>query len=158
AHNTFNEVDLILFMVNAYEGYGRGDQVIIDRLETINAPVFLVCYKIDLMHPNDLIRLVYLSKVRLEFKDIYPISALKNDDVAHLHNVLKQYLPQGPKYYPDDMLTDHPEQFIISELIREKVLQLTEEEIPHSIAVFLEQMEKRRNDTVYIQAVIVTER
>ncbi|HLR08000.1 MAG TPA: GTPase Era [Bacillota bacterium] len=158
AQNTFNEVDLILFMVNAYEGYGRGDQFIIDRLETINTPVFLVINKIDLMHPNDLLPLIDLYKDKLDFQEIVPISALKNDDVAHLLNVLKQYLPQGPKYYPDDMLTDHPEQFIISELIREKVLQLTEEEIPHSIAVFLEQMEKRRNDTVYIQAVIVTER
>lgn len=158
AQNTFNEVDLILFMVNAYEGYGRGDQFIIDRLETINTPVFLVINKIDLMHPNDLLPLIDLYKDKLDFQEIVPISALKNDDVAHLLNVLKQYLPQGPKYYPDDMLTDHPEQFIISELIREKVLQLTEEEIPHSIAVFLEQMEKRRNDTAYIQAVIVTER
>src|SRR5699024_1539993 len=158
ALNTFNEVVVILFMVNAYEGYGRGDQFIIDRLETSNTPVFLVINKIDLMHPNDLLPLIDLYKDKLDFQEIVPISALKNDDVAHLLNVLKQYLPQGPKYYPDDMLTDHPEQFIISELIREKVLQLTEEEIPHSIAVFLEQMEKRRNDTVYIQAVIVTER
>ncbi|MFD1171530.1 GTPase Era [Oceanobacillus picturae] len=158
AENTLNEVDSILFMINAKEGYGRGDQYILDMLQNVNRPVYLVINKIDLIHPDDLFPLIEQYKGKLAFEEVIPISALEGNNVTHLLDVLKGNLPEGPQYYPEDQVTDHPERFIITELIREKVLQLTREEIPHSIAVVMENMEERDNNSLFIQATIVTER
>src|SRR5699024_8281111 len=94
---------------------------------------------------------------KLNFAEIVPISALNGNNVARLIETLKTYLPEGPKYYDEDQITDHPERFIITELIREKVLELTREEIPHSVVVVIDNMEKRNNNTLLIQASIVTE-
>ncbi|MFS0672844.1 GTPase Era [Ornithinibacillus sp. 179-J 7C1 HS] len=158
AENTLNEVDAVLFMINADEGYGKGDQFIIDRLERVKSPVFLVVNKIDLVHPDKLLPLIELYKEKYDFEEIIPISALQGNNVDHLLEVLKSHLPEGPQFYPADQVTDHPERFIISELIREKVLHLTREEVPHSIAVVIENIEKRESNAIFIQAVIVTER
>lgn len=158
AENTLNEVDVILFMINAAEGYGRGDQFIIDRLQNINTPVFLVINKIDQIHPDQLLPLIDQYKEMYPFKEIVPISALEGNNVGKLLEVLKQYMPEGPQYYPEDQVTDHPERFIISELIREKALQMTREEIPHSIAVVIENIEHREKGAVFIQAAVITER
>lgn len=158
AENTLNEVDAVLFMINADEGYGRGDQFIMDRLERVKSPVFLVVNKIDLVHPEKLLPLIELYKEKYDFEEIIPISALQGNNVTQLLEVLKNHLPEGPQFYPADQVTDHPERFIISELIREKVLHLTREEVPHSIAVVIENIEKRESNAIFIQAVIVTER
>lgn len=158
ALNTLNEVDAILFMIHAKEGYGKGDQYIIDRLETVNQPVFLVINQIDLVHPDELLPLIDQYKDKHEFAEIIPISARNGNNVDHLVNVLKTYMPEGPQYYPDDQVTDHPERFIIRELIREKVIQLTKEEVPHSVAVIIENIEERRSKAVFIQAAIIVER
>ncbi|MFC2948385.1 GTPase Era [Virgibacillus sediminis] len=158
AEDTLNEVDAILFMINAQEGYGRGDQYIIDRLQQVNRPVFLIINKIDLIHPDDLFTMIAEYKERYDFKEIIPISALEGNNVERLLDVLKGYLPEGPQYYPEDQVTDHPERFVISELIREKVLHLTKEEIPHSIAVVIENIEERESEKILIQATVVTER
>ncbi|MFB1099030.1 MULTISPECIES: GTPase Era [Terribacillus] len=160
AENTMNEVDAVMFMVNAEEGYGRGDQFILERLQKVNNPVFLVLNKIDKVHPDKLLELIELYKDKLDFTEIVPISALEGNNTAHLLETLKGYLPEGPQYYPEDQVTDHPERFVISELIREKVLHLTREEIPHSIAVVIEAIENRHSTTekVFIQATIITER
>ena len=158
AEDSLNEIDAVLFMVNASEGYGAGDQFIIDRLQKVKSPVFLILNKIDLIHPDDIFELIEKYKDLYDFAEVFPISALEGNNVEFLLSKLKSYLPEGPQYYPTDQITDHPERFIMTELIREKVLQLTREEIPHSIAVLLENIERRKNDTLYIQAVIVTER
>ncbi|SEN56269.1 GTP-binding protein Era [Amphibacillus marinus] len=158
AENTLNEVDAILFMVNAKEGYGRGDQYIIDRLANINRPVYLIINKIDQIHPDQLFELIAFYKDKYAFQEIIPISALEGNNVAHLLTVLKSQLPEGPQYYPADQVTDHPERFIISELIREKVLQETREEIPHSVAVVIDKIEKREAEKVLVQASIIVER
>lgn len=158
AENTLNEVDVVLFMIDAKEGYGRGDQYILDRLQNVKKPVFLIINKIDLIHPDDIFPLIDQYKEKCNFEEIIPISALEGNNVAHLVETLKQHMTEGPQYYPADQITDHPEQFIISEFIREKVLHLTKEEIPHSIAVVLENVEKRDSNAVYIQAIIITER
>ncbi|MGP4067695.1 GTPase Era [Halobacillus sp. B29] len=159
AENTLNEVDAILFMINAEEGYGRGDQFIIDRLQRVNQPVYLVINKIDRVHPDQLLPLIEQYKEKLNFEEIIPISALEGNNVNHLLDVLKGHLPEGPQFYPEDQITDHPERFVISEFIREKVLHLTHEEIPHSIAVVIEGIEPRENkNAVYIQAAIIVER
>lgn len=158
AENTLNEVDAILFMINAKEGYGKGDQYILDRLQEVKRPVYLIINKIDLIHPDDLFPLIENYKDKYNFEEVIPISALEGNNVNHLLGILKDKLPEGPQYYPEDQVTDHPERFIMGELIREKVLQLTHEEIPHSIAVVIENIEKRESNAIFIQATIVTER
>ncbi|MYL47923.1 GTPase Era [Halobacillus litoralis] len=159
AENTLNEVDAVLFMINAEEGYGRGDQFILDRLQRVDQPVFLIINKIDRVHPDDLLPLIDQYKEKLDFEEIIPISALEGNNVNHLLDVLKKHLPEGPQFYPEDQITDHPERFVISEFIREKVLHLTREEIPHSIAVVIEGIEPRNeHDKVEIQAAIIVER
>lgn len=158
AENTLNEVDAILFMINAAEGYGRGDQFIIDRLESVDKPVYLVINKIDQINPDQLFDLIVEYKDKYNFQEIIPISALEGNNVDHLLAVLKEQLPEGPQYYPNDQITDHPERFIISEFIREKVLQQTKEEVPHSIAVVIDKIEQKPNEKVEIHATIIVER
>lgn len=159
AQNTLKEVDLVLFMINAEEGYGRGDEFIIERLKNIQTPVFLVVNKIDQIHPDQLLELIEKYKGLYPFKEIVPISALQGTNTTRLVEQIKTYLPEGPQYYPADQVTDHPERFIITELIREKVLHLTREEIPHSIAVVMDSLERREGgNTVYVGATIIVER
>ncbi|MBD1382110.1 GTPase Era [Metabacillus arenae] len=159
AQNTLKEVDLILFMINAEEGFGRGDEYIIERLKDSNTPVFLVINKIDQLHPDQLLPLIEQYRSLYPFKEIVPISALQGNNVETLLEQIKSYLPQGPQYYPADQVTDHPERFIMAELIREKVLHLTREEIPHSVAVVIDAIERRENNqAVYVSATIVIER
>ncbi|MDM5199755.1 GTPase Era [Fictibacillus enclensis] len=159
AQQTLREVDLILFVINAEEGYGRGDQFIIDKLQGINQPIFLVINKIDTIHPDELLPLIEFYRNKVEVQEVIPISALQGNNVNTLMNQITEYLEEGPQYYPEDQVTDHPERFIVGELIREKVLHLTREEIPHSIAVVIEQMQRREDrDVVFINATIIVER
>ena len=159
AQNTLKEVDIVLFMINAEEGFGRGDEFIIERLQSTSTPVFLVINKIDQIHPDQLLKLIDQYKNLYDFKEIIPISALQGNNVDTLLTQIKKYLPVGPQYYPADQVTDHPERFIVTELIREKVLHLTREEIPHSVAVVMDSMERRENgNTVYVGATIIVER
>ncbi|RCW65337.1 GTPase Era [Saliterribacillus persicus] len=159
AENSLNEVDAILFMINAEEGYGRGDQFIIERLQHVKQPVYLIINKIDQVEPDALLPLIQQYNKMYEFEEIVPISALEGNNVDHLLELLKTKLPEGPQYYPADQVTDHPERFIISELIREKALHLTREEIPHSIAVVIEKIDPRgEEDKLLIQASIIVER
>ncbi|MCT2537595.1 GTPase Era [Aquibacillus koreensis] len=159
AEQTLNEVDIVMFMINAVEGYGRGDQYILDRLQNVKKPVMLIINKIDQVHPDELLPIIDLYKDKYDFEEIIPISAKEGNNVSHLLNVLKDKLQEGPQYYPEDQVTDHPERFIVSELIREKALQLTREEIPHSIAVVIDNMkEKETSGKLLIQASIIVER
>ncbi|GIN89652.1 GTPase Era [Siminovitchia terrae] len=159
AINTFREVDLILFMINAEEGYGRGDEFIIEQLKNVQTPVFLVINKIDQVHPDQLLVLIEQYKEMYPFKEVIPISALEGNNVERLIQQIQEYLPEGPQYYPSDQVTDHPERFIVSELIREKALHLTREEVPHSIAVVIDQMKKEDNkELIHVMATIVVER
>ncbi|HZH61415.1 MAG TPA: GTPase Era [Metabacillus sp.] len=159
AQNTLKEVDLILFMINAEEGFGRGDEFIIERLKQTNTPVFLIINKIDQIHPEQLLPLIEQYKELYPFKEIVPISALQGNNVDALLHQIEAYLPEGPQYYPEDQVTDHPERFIITELIREKVLHLTREEIPHSVAVVMDTLERRENNAaIYVGATIIVER
>lgn len=125
AKNTLREVDVILFMVNAEQKLGKGDEFILEMLAGNSTPVFLVINKIDQIHPDELLGIIESYKERYEFAEIIPISALQGNNVENLLDTLSKYLPDGPQYYPADQVTDHPERFIISELIREKVLHLT---------------------------------
>ncbi|PJK17557.1 GTPase Era [Chryseomicrobium excrementi] len=159
AKNTLKEVDAILFMVNASEPIGAGDKMIIEMLQGNETPVFLVINKIDEIHPDEILAIIDSYKEQYDFAEIVPISALQGNNVERLLATLESYLPEGPMYYPADQVTDHPERFIISELIREKVLHVTREEIPHSIAVVIEQIRKEEGkELINVSATIVVER
>ncbi|MGI2280342.1 GTPase Era [Staphylococcus cohnii] len=158
ATNTLSEIDAIMFMVNVNEDIGRGDEYIMEMLKSVKTPVFLVLNKIDLVHPDELMPRIEKYKKYMNFTEIVPISALEGLNVDHFINVIKSYLPEGPKYYPDDQISDHPEQFVVSELIREKILHLTNEEIPHAIGVNVDRMIKEDEDRVRIEATIFVER
>ncbi|MGG4491820.1 MULTISPECIES: GTPase Era [Bacillaceae] len=159
AQNTLKEVDVVLFMINAEEGYGRGDEFIIEKLQHTKTPVFLIINKIDQIHPDQLLPLIDQYRAYYPFKEIIPISALQGNNVDTLLEQIESYLPAGPQYYPADQVTDHPERFIISELIREKVLHLTREEIPHSVAVVIDAIERRdNNQSIYVSATVIVER
>ena len=159
AQNTLKEVDIVLFMVNAEEGFGRGEEFILDKFQSIKTHVFLVINKIDLVHPDQLMEIIVSYKEKYPFAEIIPISALEGNNLEVLLDVIKKYIPEGPQYYPADQVTDHPERFIVSELIREKALHLTREEIPHSLAVVIEKMERIEDkDVVHVMATIIVER
>ncbi len=158
AEDSLNQVDAVLFMINAKEGYGQGDQYILDLLPKVKSPVYLIINKIDLIRPDDLFPLIVKYKDKGKFEEVVPISALEGNNVDHLLGLIKKNLPEGPQYYPADQVTDHPERFIISELIREKALQLTREEVPHSIAVVIENIEKEKSGKILVQAAVITER
>ncbi|MCO4327959.1 GTPase Era [Staphylococcus hyicus] len=158
AKNTLSEIDAVMFMVNVNEDIGRGDEYIMEMLKNVKTPVFLVLNKIDLVHPDALMPKIEAYQKYMEFTEIIPISALEGLNIDHFIQVLKSYLPEGPQYYPDGQISDHPEQFVVSELIREKILETTTEEIPHSIGVNVERMVQEAEDRVHIEATIYVER
>lgn len=158
AKNTLSEIDAVMFMVNVNEDIGRGDEYIMEMLKTVKTPVFLVLNKIDLVHPDALMPKIEAYQKYMDFTEIIPISALEGLNIEHFINVLKSYLPEGPQYYPDGQISDHPEQFVVSELIREKILETTTEEIPHSIGVNVERMIQESEGRVRVEATIYVER
>ena len=159
AINTLNEVDLVLFMVDAAAGKGRGDEFIIEQLKNCHSPVFLIVNKIDMVHPDELLPLIDSYRTAFPFQEVIPISAREGQNTNTMMEQIIGVLEEGPKYYPDDQVTNHPERFIIAEIIREKILHLTEEEVPHSIAVMIEKIEERKSgNMVDVLAAIVVER
>jgi len=160
AKNTFREVDVLLFVASANERIGKQDRYVLDMLRGIDVPVFLVLNKIDQVHPDDLPKLIESYRSEFDFSEAIPISALQGNNVETLLAKISERLPEGPQYYPADQVTDHPERFIISELIREKALHLTREEIPHSIAVVIEKIapDEENPDMIRVQAIIMVER
>lgn len=161
AINTLKSVDLILFMVDSTKKFGPGDEFIIKELEHVKVPVFLLLNKADEI--DDIVQLkenVDKYKNAYKFKGIFSISALRGDNIDHILEDIELELEEGPKYYPDDMKTDHPEKFIIAELIREKVLHLTREEVPHSVMVLIDSVERDEvnHDLLNIHASIIVER
>ena len=158
AYSALKEVDAVLFMVNVSEKRGPGDDFIIEKLKGIKTPIFLVLNKIDLVTPEVLLERVESYKDALDFAGVFPISVLQGNNVNEPMEGLINALPEGPQYYPADQITDHPEYFVVSELIREKILQLTQEEIPHSVAVTVDKMQKDEFDKVHVYANIIVER
>ncbi|AZP05454.1 GTPase Era [Jeotgalibaca ciconiae] len=158
AYSTFNEVDIVLFMVNAEEERGAGDNFIIERLKNIRTPKFLIINKIDKIKPEELLKIITDYTTVQEFDEVIPISAINGNNIDAMLETIQKYLPEGPQYYPADQVTDHPEYFIVSEFIREKVLQLTRDEIPHSVAVVVESMQRNENNKIHVHATIVVDR
>lgn len=154
---SIDDVDVILFLVDVSEKLGNGDKFIIDLLKEVNKPVILILNKIDKIKKDKILLKIDEYKNLYNFSEIIPLSAYKKDNVDRLLAVLENYLPDSIQYFDNDTITSSSDSFVISELIREKVLELTEEEVPHSVTVITEKIEyvKKRID---INALIVVDR
>lgn len=159
AVETLTEVDLILFVCDVKSSPGAGDQYIVNKIKQTKTPAILVLNKIDQISKNDLLdRIIEYNKLH-EWKEVVPLSALTGENTERLIETIINYLPEGPCYYPEDMVIDQPERFVVSELVREKILKLTRDEIPHSVAVEVREMEKRPNSQlVYVRVHVYLER
>jgi GTP-binding protein Era len=142
AQATLNEVDVIVYVVEATSQSGKGDEYIMNMLEGIKPPVILAINKVDRVDSQKVDKLIEEYGSRREFSDIIPISATRGDNLNILRGAIVEKLPEGPRYFPEDMVTDHPERFIVSEIIREKALHLLDQEVPHGVAVDVELMEE----------------
>lgn len=160
ATDAFSNVDLILFVVDSSRKIGPGDRRIMEDLRGSKTPIVLVINKIDQIEDKDeLFDIIKMYDDEKMFKEIVPISALKGKNVKTLINVIKEDLEEGPKYFPDYMVTDQPERVLIAELIREKVLHYVDDEVPHGVAVEVERMKARKDkEIIDISAVIYCER
>lgn len=156
AYSSF-ENDLVLFLVDIASGFGPNDNKILNRLKEDKKQVILVLTKVDLIKKEKLFEEINKLKDLYDFLDIVPISSVKNINISELIQVIKKYLPDNIKYFDDDVITNVSERFLISEIIREKVLNLTREEVPHAVTCLVENMEFKK-DKCYINAVIVVDR
>lgn len=157
SYSALDEVDVVLFMVEP-EPAGKGDQYIAELLKKIKKPVFLVINKIDKVHPDKLLSIIDSYKNLGDFAEIVPISASQGNNVSELIKTIAKYLPEGPQFYDADQLTDRPEYFIVAELIREQVLKLIHEEVPHATAVVVDRMRDHEGGKLQIEATIYVER
>lgn len=160
AENSIREVDLVICVTDASRGGTDKDEYVLEKIKESRVPVILVLNKVDrISDKSQLLRLIEEYQAAYPFIEILPISAKTGDQVELLTQVVYRLMPIGPMYYPEDAITDHPERFIMAELIREKVLLLTREEIPHSVAVVIEQLEMHEDRNIlHIHALIYTER
>ncbi len=159
AENTLNEVDVVLFLVEPDQKPGKGDRYIIEQLEHVKTPVFLVINKIDTVDRDSILEVIAAYKDLYDFKEIVPISAYKGENVDELMKTLYKYMEEGPMYFPGNMITDQPERQIVAEFIREKALHSLQQEIPHGIAVVIEKMVEREDkNLIEINATIICER
>ena len=158
AYNNTEGVDLVLFLVDISKGFGKGDLFILNRLKEKDVPIFLLLNKIDLVKNKEKL-LTEIDKVKelYNFKEIIPISALKKDNVDLLLSCIKKYLPDQDKIYSDEDLTNVTTRFIMAEFVREKILELTHDEIPHTVTCYVENYEED-DKIVHIQVLIVVER
>lgn len=155
--SSLKDVDLVMFMVDAKEA-GKGEEYVAGLLKDLDIPVFLVINKIDQVHPNELLPIIDSYQAVGKFAEFLPISARQGNGVDDLLKTLKDYLPEGPQYYASDEVTDRPEYFVVAEMIREQILRLTDQEVPHSTAVWVDQMNQRINGKLLIDATIFVEK
>ncbi|WP_317855041.1 GTPase Era [Chakrabartyella piscis] len=159
ATNTFSDVDLVLFLIEPTDRITEKDEFVLECLANVKTPVVLVINKLDTVDREKMVQVVETYKNRFPFAEIVPISAMKGTNTDTLLKVIKQSLPEGPQYFPGDMVTDQPERQIASEIIREKALRLLQEEIPHGIAVEIMSMKKRPDQNmVDVEATIYCEK
>lgn len=157
AYSSIKDVDLVLYMVDVSEKDGRGDDFLLERLEKVECPVILVLNKVDLINKVELAEKITKWNMKREFAEIFPLSAKKGSNVEKLVETIKSYLDYGIPFYDEDMITDKSERFMVAEYVREKILRLTEKEIPHSVAVTIDRMQFGRK-SCDIDATIVVEK
>ena len=159
AQHTLSEVDVILWLVEPSTFIGAGERHIIEQLKKTKTPVILVINKTDTVKREEILTFIDAYRKELEFAEIVPVSALKGDNTQDLIDSIFKYLPYGPMFYDEDTVTDQPQRQIVSELIREQALRCLDEEIPHGIAVSIDRMKWRADDSIVdIDATIVCER
>lgn len=159
ATTSIRDVDVVMLLVEADRQPGDALQAIIDLLQQLSSPVVLVINKIDLVAPEQLLKCIDSYRALLDFREIVPVSALRGEGVDRLLDLLPPLLPAGPQYYPDDMVTDLPERFIVAEMVREQIMKKTRDEIPYGVAVQVESFEESpQRKLVVIKAVIHVER
>lgn len=156
--DALDEVDAIIFICACDDPLGAGDRYILSLLEGKKVPVILALSKIDLIKKEQLLKKIEQYKKLFPFAEIVPLSAKSGENIERFTGIIESYLPEGPKYFPDDMVTDQPERNIVQEIVREKLLLRTREEVPHSIGVFTEEFKERENGKVYIRCTIYVER
>ena len=145
SYKSLDDIDVILFMVDATVPLGKGDKFIVETLNKVKSPVILVLNKIDKLNNEEILNAINRYKDLYDFADIVPISAIKDDNVSRLISVIKKYLTDDIKYYDDETLTNTSVRFIISELVREKILNLTNDEVPHSVTCVTTLYEEKSN-------------
>ena len=157
AYYSIDDVDIILFLMDVTMPFGKGDNFVLDKIKQAKKSTFLILNKVDKIKKDHLLKLILKYKDIYDFKEIIPISALKKDNVNEIINTLKKYLPDNVKYFPDEELTNTTIEFRTAELIREKVLRLTDEEVPHAVTCVVERYEDKK-DKAIITATIIVER
>ena len=157
AERTLNEVDVVLWLVEPTTFIGAGEQHIAGQLKRVKTPVILVINKIDSVKREDILPAINSYKDIYDFAEIVPVSARNGDNTEELIRTVMKYLPYGPQFYDEDTVTDQPERQIVAELIREKALHRLQDEIPHGIAVAIDQM-KAKGKVIHIEATIICER
>ncbi|MBR4351153.1 MAG: GTPase Era [Bacilli bacterium] len=157
SYSSLDEADLVLFMVNAKEKLGTGDEFVLEKVKEANKPIFLIINKVDLIKKEDLIGIINEYNELYKFDEIIPISALKEKNIEELIKTIKKYLPDGERIYDEDEYVDKPVKFLVQELIREKVLRKTNEEVPHAVTVVVENYEENKT-SVHINALVIVER
>lgn len=158
AKDAAKDVDLVLFLTNPEEEVGKGDAFILEQLKEKNVPVFLVINKVDENSHERVAKALNAYAKAFDFKEIIPISALKGKNVDKLLELMIDVMPEGPKYYPDDIIADVQERFIVSEIVREKALRLLSEEVPHGIAVDVIQMKQNDKGLYNIEVDLICEK
>ena len=157
SYYSIEDTNVILFMVDATEKIGKGDKFILKKLKEVDSNVFLVLNKVDRIKKENLFPMIEEYNKLFDFKEIIPISALKKDNIDDLIKTIKKYLDEGERYYSEDYYTDKSINFMVSEIVREKVLNLTHEEVPHAVTCVLEKYEEEKN-SIHINVLIIVER
>lgn len=157
AYTMADDVDVVLFLVDVSKGYGKGDAFILERLKELHKPVILVMNKVDAIKKDKLLELINEYKDLYEFNEIVPLSALKGDNVLELIKTIKKYLPDGVRYYSSDEVTNVSRNFMLAEMVREKVLRLTKDEVPHSVTCLVEEYNEE-DDNVHLRVLIIVDR
>lgn len=158
AKESTKDVDLVLFLTNPDEEIGKGDKFILETLRDKKCPVFLVLNKVDESTQDRVAKSLEMYSKEFSFAEIIPIAAIKGKNVDKLVELMKKVMPEGPKYYPDDMITDVQEKFVVSEIIREKALRTLRDEVPHGIAVDIIQMKQNDIGTYHIEVDLICEK
>lgn len=157
SYYSIEDTNVILFMVDATEKIGKGDKFILEKLKEVDSNVFLVLNKVDRIKKENLFPMIEEYNKLFDFKEIIPISALKKDNIDDLIKTIKKYLDEGERYYSEDYYTDKSINFMVSEIVREKVLNLTHEEVPHAVTCVLEKYDEEKN-SIHINVLIIVER
>jgi len=157
AYEMIGNVDIVLFLIDVTKPFGKGDNLILEKLKNENKPIFLILNKVDLINKDNLLKLIKEYSELYNFAEIYPLSAKNGDNVDELIESVKAYLPDGDRYFSEDEITNVSRNFQIAELVREKLLWLTRDEIPHTITCYTETYEDK-GDYIDIGVVIVVDR